>query len=133
MVRFKHPSDPHWIRRPAVHSSTGRAKPGFAEFKNRKTRETWVEDIGENYTFEIRIEGRGTTYKPAGKKRSRCRSQALQIAAKLDARAQSEAAGLIVIDPAQQEKKRLRLDNAFDDYGDGVCRPRGPGDHSSST
>lgn len=53
MVRFKRPSDPNWIRRPAVYGSTGRVRSGFAEFKDRDTRRTWVEEVPDNYTFEI--------------------------------------------------------------------------------
>lgn len=116
MVRFKRPSDSSWIRRPAVYGTTGRVKSGFAEFKDPKTGRKWSEAIGENYTFEIRVEDGGTTYKPAGRKAVDAEAQRLQIAAKLQARMQSEAAGFVVVDPTEGARNRVRLADAFDDY-----------------
>ena len=116
MVRFKRPSDSNWIRRPAVYGTTGRVRSGFAEFKDSKTGRKSIESVGENFTFEIRVEDGGTTYKPAGKKAADAEAQRLQIAAKLQARIQSEAAGLQVVDPAEESRSRLRLADAFDDY-----------------
>jgi integrase len=116
MVRFKRPSDPNWIRRPAVYGTTGRVRSGFAEFKDPKTGRKSIEAVGENFTFEIRVEDGRTTYKPAGRKAADAEAQRLQITAKLQARMQSEAAGLLVVDPAEEARSRLHLADAFDDY-----------------
>lgn len=116
MIRFKRPSDPNWIRRPAVYGSTGRVRSGVAEFKDPETGEKSEVDIGDKYTFDIRVENNGTTYKPAGKNAADAETLRVQIAGKFEARANSEAVGLIVIDPAEAEKKRVRLADAFDDY-----------------
>ena len=107
MVRFKRPSYRNWIRRPAVYGTTGRVRSGFAEFKDPRTGQKAIEAIGENFTFEIRVEDGGTTYQPAGKKAADAEAQRLQIAAKLQARMQSEAAGLLVVDPTEEARSRL--------------------------
>jgi integrase len=76
-------------------------------------------DIGDKYTYDIRIEDGTTSYKPAGRNATDAEGKRLQIAAKFEARAQSESVGLIVIDPveaAEPGKKRLRLEDSFDDY-----------------
>ncbi len=116
MVRFKRLSDTAWIRKPAVYGSTGRVKSGFALFKDIKTGESRVESIGENYSFEIRVEDGRTKYESAGKNAAAAEAKRLQIEARFKARAISEAAGLVVVDPSSREKKRLRLDDTFDDY-----------------
>lgn len=69
MVRLKRPEDDHWIRKPAV-GSTGRVQSGYAEFKDPKTGEKLAVNIGENFTFEVRVENNGTTYEPAGRSES---------------------------------------------------------------
>jgi len=61
MVRFKRPEDDHWIRKPAVYGTTGRVQSGYAEFKDPKTGNKLAVDIGQNYTFEVRVENDGTT------------------------------------------------------------------------
>lgn len=118
MVRFKRPTDSGWLRRPAVYGSTGRVVSGMAEFKDSKTGKKWTEKIGENYSFEIRIENNGTTYKPAGKIGADAEAQRVQAAAMFQAQKQAEAVGLEVIDPAVEgkKKKKPRLADAFDDY-----------------
>ena len=116
MVRFRRPTDPKWIRKPAVYGSTGRVQSGVAEFKDPKTREKLTVEIGENYTFEVRVENNGTAYEPAGRNGSDAEAKRLQIAAKLKSTAESEALGLVVIDPTKEKKKRLRLEDTFDDY-----------------
>jgi len=116
MVRFKRPADPNWIRKPAVYGSTGRVRSGFAEFTDPETREKWVEDIGENYTFDVRVEDHGTTYEPVGKNAVDAEAKRVKIAAKFKSKAASEALGLVVIDPTKEKKKRLRLEDTFDDY-----------------
>jgi integrase len=116
MVRFKGPSDPTWIRRLAVYGTTGRVCSGFAEFEDPKTGQKSIEAIGENFPFEIRVEDGGTTCKPAGKKAADAEAKRLQIAVKLQARMQTKAAGLLVVDPAEEARGRLRLADAFDDY-----------------
>lgn len=115
MVRFKRTTDASWLRRPAVYGSTGRVKPGFVLFKNPKTGGALVEDIGDNYKFEIRVEDGSTTYKPAGKNATDAEAKRINIEAKLTAKKQSENAGLIVIDPSEK-RKRLHLVDTFDDY-----------------
>jgi hypothetical protein len=65
-VHFKRPTDPNWIRRPTVYGSTCRVRSGFAQFRDRISGQTWVEEVPDNYTFDIRIEDGLTTYKPAG-------------------------------------------------------------------
>jgi integrase len=116
MVRFKRSSDKTWKRRPAVYGSTGRVRPGVAEFKDRTSGTISVEEIGGNYSFDIRVQDGSTTYKPAGKNSANAEAQRIKIASKLDARTQSETVGLVVIDPTEARVKRLRLDDKFDDY-----------------
>ncbi|HUZ93612.1 MAG TPA: site-specific integrase [Edaphobacter sp.] len=116
MIRFKRASDPKWSRRPAVYGSTGRVRAGIAEFKDPKTGEKSEVNIGDNFTFDIRVEKNGTTYKPAGKIAADAEALRVQIAGKLQARSDSEAAGLIVIDPDEAKKKRVRLADSFNDY-----------------
>jgi len=118
MVRFKRPADPNWIRRLAVYGSTGRVRSGFAQFKDRTTGRIWVEEVPDNYAFDIRIEDGRTTYKPAGKNGADAEAQRVQAAAKFHAKTQAEAVGLEVIDPAIEEKrkKKPRLADTFDDY-----------------
>ena len=82
MVRFKRPADPNWIRRPAVYGSAGRVRSGFAQFKDRTTGRIWVEEVPDNYAFDIRIEDGRTTYKPAGKNGADAEAQRVQAAAK---------------------------------------------------
>ncbi len=60
MVRFKPPADSDWGRRPAVYDSTDRVQSGVARFKDRATGRTWVEEIPDNYTVEIRVEAGAT-------------------------------------------------------------------------
>ena len=116
MIRFRRPSDPKWIRRPAVYGSTGRVRAGFAEFKDPKTGERSEVDIGDKYTFDIRIENNGTTYKPAGKIAADAEALRIKVAGKNQARSNSEAVGLIVIDPDEAKNKRVRLADSFKDY-----------------
>ena len=73
----------------------------------------WFEDVGENYTYDIRIGDGKTSYKPAGRNATEAEGKRLQIAAKFEARSKAEAAELIVVDPAEQEKKRVRLEDSF--------------------
>ncbi len=75
-----------------------------------------TEKIGENYSFEIRIENNGTTYKPAGKHCADAEALCKTIAGNLNAKAGAEAAGFIVLDPATEQKKLVRLEDSFDDY-----------------
>jgi integrase len=116
MIRFKRASDPNWIRRPAVYGSTGRVRPGVAELKDPETGEKSEVDIGEKYTFDIRVENNGTTYKPAGRNAADAEALRVQIAGKSQARSDSEAVGLIVIDPDENKKRRVRLADSFNDY-----------------
>jgi integrase len=116
MVRFRRPADPNWMRRPAVYGSTGRVQPGVAEFRNADTGQRSAQAIGKNYSYEIRVEDGRTTYKPAGRNGADAEALRLRIMARFAARAQCEAAGLLVIDPAEEEKKRPRLKDTFDDY-----------------
>ena len=117
MIRFRRPTDPKWIRKPAVYGSTGRVQSGFAEFKDPKNAgEKLAVEIGENYTFDVRVENNGATYEPAGRNGSDAEAKRLRIAAKFKSKAESEALGLVVIDPTKEKKKKLRLDDTFDDY-----------------
>jgi len=116
MIRFKRASDPKWNRRPAVYGSTGRVRAGIAEFKDPETGEKSEVDIGDKFTFDIRVENNGTTYKPAGKIAADAEALRVKIAGKLQARSDSEAVGLIVIDPDEAKKKRVRLADSFNDY-----------------
>lgn len=116
MIRFKRTSDPNWIRRPALYGSTGRVRPGIVELKDPETGAKCEVDVGEKYTFDVRIENNGTTYKPAGKNAANAEALRIQIAGKLQARSDSEAVGLIVTDPDETRKKRMRLADAFSDY-----------------
>ncbi|HEX3893974.1 MAG TPA: site-specific integrase [Terracidiphilus sp.] len=116
MIRFKRDSDPKWLRRPAVYGSTGRVRPGVAQFKDPKTGKKSEVEIGDKYTFDIRIENNGTTYKPAGKIAADAEALRIKIAGKNQARSNSEAVGLIVIDPDEVKKKRVRLADSFKDY-----------------
>lgn len=101
---------------PAVCGSTGCVQPGMAEFHDRDRRRKWTEPIGKNYRFEIRVEDGGTTCEPAGRNATDAEALRLRIMAKFLARAQCEAAGLVVIDPAAEGKKRPRLADTFEDY-----------------
>lgn len=94
MIRFKRASDPKWIRRPAVYRSTGRVRSGVAEFKDAETGEKSEVDIGDKYTFDIRVENNGTTYKPAGKIAADAEALRVQIAGKLEARSAGDSAEL---------------------------------------
>ena len=67
MVRFKRQTDDRWIRKPAVKGGNGRWLAGQALFKDKKTGEMSIQKVGENYTFEVRVEDGGTTYKPLGR------------------------------------------------------------------
>jgi integrase len=116
MVRFRRPSDPKWLRRPAVYGTTGRVKSGFAVFKDRKSRKLSVVDVGDSYTYDVRIEDGGTTYKPVGRSAVDANAKCKTIAKKLSAKTQSQNAGLVVIDPEKERKKKVRLEDAFDDY-----------------
>jgi hypothetical protein len=122
MIRFRRPSDPKWIRRPAVYGSTGRVPAGVAEFKNPETGEKSEVNIGDNFTFDIRVENKGTTYKPAGKKAADAEALRVQIAGRPQARSDSEAVGLVVIDPDEAKKKRVRLADSFNDYIEDASR-----------
>ena len=63
-----------------------------------------------------------TSYKPAGRNAADAEGKRLQIAAKFEARSKADAAKLIVVDPAEQAKKRLRLEDSFDDYVEGALK-----------
>jgi integrase len=116
MVRFKRPQDPKWIRKPAVYGSTGRVRSGFAEFKDPETRKKLEIEIGENYTYDIRVENNGTTYEPAGKNGADAEAKRLNAENRFKSKAESESLGFVVIDPTKEKKKRLRLEDTFDDY-----------------
>jgi integrase len=116
MVRFKRPQDPKWIRKPAVYGSTGRVRSGFAEFKDPETRKKLEVEIGENYTYDIRVENNGTTYEPAGKNGADAEAKRLNAENRFKSKAESESLGFVVIDPTKEKKKRLRLEDTFDDY-----------------
>jgi integrase len=116
MVRFKRPQDPKWIRKPAVYGSTGRVRTGFAEFKDPETRKKLEVEIGENYTYDIRVENNGTTYEPAGKNGADAEAKRLNAENRFKSKAESESLGFVVIDPTKEKKKRLRLEDTFDDY-----------------
>ena len=66
MVRFKRPTDDKRFRKPAVKGGNGRWLAGKASFKNKETGKISIEEVGENYTFEVRVEDGGTTCKPVG-------------------------------------------------------------------
>ena len=55
MVRFRRPTDPDWIRRPAVYGSTSRVEPGVAVFRDRETGQRSAQPIGKNYSYEVRV------------------------------------------------------------------------------
>ena len=57
-----------------------------------------------------------TTYEPVGRDAADANAKYQTIAKKLKAKTQSMNAGLVVIDPEKEKKKRLRLEDAFDDY-----------------
>ena len=61
MVRFKRPDDTTWMRRPAAIGTTGRVKVGYAVFRDRSSGTTSIEPIGENFSFEIRVEDSSTS------------------------------------------------------------------------
>ena len=116
MVRFRRPSDDKWIRKPAVKGGNGRWLAGSALFKNKKTGKISIEDIGENYTFEVRVEDGGTTYKPVGRKADDAGNKFLEIANKAAGRTAAEKVGLVVTDPETAEAKRTKLELVFDNY-----------------
>ncbi len=116
MVRFKRPSDENWIRKPAVKGGNGRWLAGKALFKDRKTGKISIEEIGENYSFEVRVEDGGTTYKPVGKKADDAGNKFLEIANKATGRTAAEKVGLVVTDPDSPEADRTKLENAFKSY-----------------
>lgn len=118
MVRFKRAADSAWIRRPAALGSTGRVRAGYAVFRDRISGNSHVEAIGENFAFEIRIEDGSTTYQPAGRNGADALAQLRRIAARLNAKKSSQSLGLVVIDPEEEQKKRTRLEDSFDDYID---------------
>ncbi len=117
MLRFKRPTDSVWMRRPAAYGTTGRVKTGFALFKDRQTGSTRIEDVGDNFSFEIRLEdGGGTRYLPAGKNGADADAKAKLLASRLEAKKRSEDLGFVVIDPLEESDKRPRLEDTFDDY-----------------
>lgn len=116
MVRFKRPTDDTWIRKPAVKGGNGRWLAGQALFKDKKTGEISVQEVGENYTFEVRLEDGGTTYKPVGRAADEAGNRFLEMANKASGRTAAEKVGLVVIDPESPEAKRTKLEHAFDIY-----------------
>src|ERR1039458_3094955 len=116
MVLFSRPSDDKGIRKPAVKGGNGRWLAGSALFKNKKTGKISIEDIGENYTFEVRVEDGGTTYKPVGRKADDPGNKFLEIANKAAGRTAAEKVGLVVTDPETAEAKRTKLELVFDNY-----------------
>jgi hypothetical protein len=92
---------------PCSLGRTGRVKAGQVVFRDKITRETRVEAIGEIYSFEIRIEDGSTTYQPAGRNAADAVATFRRVAAKLEAKTASEAVGLTVTDPETEAHKRL--------------------------
>ncbi len=101
-------------RKPAVKGGNGRWLAGSALFKDKKTGKISIEKIGDNYTFEVRVEDGGTTYKPVGRKADDAGNKFLEIANKAAGRTSAEKVGLVVTDPDSPEAKRTKLEHAFD-------------------
>ena len=104
--------------RPAVIGTTGRVKAGYAVFRDRSSGTTSIEPIGENFSFEIRVEDGSTSYQPAGRNGADALAKLRLIAARLDAKRNSESLGLIVLDPDKEQKKRVKIEDVFDEYID---------------
>ncbi len=115
MVRFTSPGKKHFDRKPAAYGKSGRVKPGWAEYKDVKTKRPVRVGVGI-CTYDIRVEDKGTTYIPAGKNATEAEAQRLRMGAKAAGRQGAERAGLMVTDPETETTKRIDLLEEFDEY-----------------
>jgi len=107
--------DSCWLRRPAALGPTGGVKAGDPAFKDRISGNIRIDPAGEDYAFEIRIADGASTCQPAGRDGADALAKLCRIAVRLEAIKTSESPGVVVIDPEKQEKRRVRLEDSFDD------------------
>jgi integrase len=115
MVRFNSPGKKHFDRKPAAYGRSGRVQPGWAEYKDSKTKKLVRLEVGV-CTYDIRVEDKGTTYIPAGKNGMEAEAKRIQMVAKATGREGAERAGLTVTDPEAEATKRIDLREQFDEY-----------------
>jgi integrase len=115
MVRFYRLGKKHFDRKPAAYGKNGKVKPGWIEYRDRKTKEL-VRLAVDRCSYDIRVEDKGTSYLPVGRNATDAEAHRLLMMSKATGRLWAEKAGLEVRDPEAEASRRVLLADEFEEY-----------------